>query len=244
LSNPWAKSLIVIVICAALAFIFSGPIVWALSVLSHTVSNTLSGLVPQGLRSAATLQAENQDLRDKVTLLLAQNSDRTALAAENISLKAMLGRVEKEKIIYAIVLQKPPISPYDTFILDVGARNGVKVGNIITVGNLAIGIILETNTGTSKAELFSSPQKVFEGRLGSKGISIQATGQGGGTFESLVPIGTIVSEGDALVLPSVSTKVFGIVEKVETLEEEGFKKVLFGLPINPSLVSNVGVRLE
>ena len=81
----------------------------------------------------------------------------------------------------------------------------------------------------------------LRGRRPAVRLGDNATGIGGGDFEALVPIGTDVSEGDSLILPSISPKVFGVVLKVEELSEEGFKKISFELPVNPDEISSVGI---
>lgn len=243
-SHTGAKILFVIALCLILGYFARGILAYPLSVLGYYVNNAIGFIIPPGFRGTAALSKENESLREKIVLLSAENADRNVLAAENMTLKAGFGRVSDEKIVYAIVLKKPPFSPFDTFILDAGAKQGIAVGNTVVVRSLAIGTIVEVGDTYSKAELFSSPGKIFDGRLSSEGITLQATGEGGGVFQAMLPIGTPVSEGDTLVLPAITSKVFGIVEKVEDLPIEGFKKVLFSLPINPAEVDSVGVVIS
>ncbi len=243
-SRIGAKFIAAIVLCLIIGYFAKGPVARVLGSLSYFVGNIVGAVVPPGFRGALALGKENQQLRDKIMLLSAENADRNVLALENRELKERLGRTEEDTIVHATVLEKPPLSPFDTFLLDAGTNHGIKNGDIVIIGNLSIGVIVEAGKSYSKAELYSSPGKVFEGRLGSKGISIQAEGEGGGMFQAMIPIGTEVSEGDTLILPSISPKVFGIVEKVEELTNEGFKKILFGLPINPSEVTSVGVIID
>ncbi len=242
--NLWIKLISVILGSVVIGLFARGVVVRPLSYVSYYFSNAVYSLVPQGFRSALEQSKENQALKDKILLLVAENADRNVLSSQNEELKSKLGRSDKQKVLYATVLEKPPISPFDTFILDVGSDQGVKLGDTVVVGNLAVGDIIDVGNLYSKAELFSSPERTFTGNLAPKGLTLQAVGKGNGTFEALLPIGSKVAEGDALILPSISSKVFGLVEKVEELPEEGFKKILFGLPINPSEVSSVGIIIK
>jgi cell shape-determining protein MreC len=239
--NTGAKILFVIAICLILGYFARGIFAHPLSTLGYYVSNAIGFIIPPGFRGTTALSKENESLREKIVLLSAENADRNALAAENMTLKEGFGRTDDEKIVYAIVLRKPPFSPFDTFILDAGTNQGVAVGNTVVVRSLAIGTIVEVGDTYSKAELYSAPGKIFDGRLSSEGITLQVTGEGGGAFQAMLPIGTPVSEGDTLILPAITSKVFGVVEKVQDLPIEGFKKVLFSLPINPAEVSSVGI---
>jgi rod shape-determining protein MreC len=239
-----AKILFVIALCIILGYFARGILAHPLSSLGYYVNNAIGFFVPPGFRGTTALSKENESLREKIILLSAENADRNLLAEENAMLKEGFGRTDEEKIVYAIVLKKPPFSPFDTFILDAGTDQGIAVGNTVVVKSLAIGTIVEVGSTYSKAELYSSPGKIFDGRLSSEGITLQAIGEGGGVFSAMLPIGTPVSEGDALVLPAITSKVFGIVEKVQDLPIEGFKKVLFNLPINPAEVGSVGVVIS
>jgi hypothetical protein len=49
-----------------------------------------------------------------------------ALKKENEDLKALMGRKEDKNMILSQVIKKPPYSPYDSFILDVGEGHGIK----------------------------------------------------------------------------------------------------------------------
>ncbi len=236
-----AKIIFALVICLILGFFAKGVIAGTFSSVIYFTGNLIGKIIPPGFHTISTLSHENQELREKVALLAAENVDRQLLKAENIKLKEGYGRTTNEEVLYSVVLNKSPFSPFDTFILDTGTNQGVSVGDTVIVGNVAVGTIVDTGASYSKAELFSSPGKTFEGTLGSHGIKIQATGEGGGIFRAMLPIGTAVAEGDDLILPALSPKVFGTVEKVEELPTEGFKQILFSLPINPAEVSSVGI---
>ena len=240
----WQKIAIIVAVCFIFGFLVKSLIVRSIVFSSNAIGSSLYSFLPQGFKSNMELAIENNDLKNKVQTLSAENADRKALATENADLKFRFGRSDNKKIVYATVIQKPPISPYDTFILDAGTETGIIQNNIVVFGSLAVGVIVEVGNGYAKAELFSSPGKTFQAMLGSDNIQIEAKGVGNGSFEALVPLGTEVLPGDTLVLPAISLKVFGIVQKVEDLQEEGFKKIFFALPVNPNQIGAVGIMLS
>ena len=202
-----------------------------------------SYILPSGLKSWRALATENENLKKTVVLLEAINADRGALERENGALKALLGRDEKEKIVYAAIIKRAPDSPYDTFILDAGSEHGIKENDAVVFGSVVLGKIVEAGRGFSKAELFSSPGSVVQGVLGAD-MAIEAKGLGGGAFEAILPLGEEVFLGEPLVLPSVSSKIFGLVQRIEEKKDEGFRRILFAMPVNPNQIDAVGIVIK
>lgn len=238
------RALLVFLICFVLSITVISIFGKGIAYLNYFFDQAVNSIIPPGFKTNYELAKENEILRERIITLSSINADRNVLLTENEKLKEMLGRVKNEKVVYATVLSKPPYSPYDTFILDIGRDQSVSVDDVVIVENLAVGKIVEVYKSYSKAKLFSSPGNMFEGNFGDKDKTLQATGEGGGVFTALLPIGSSVSEGDPIILPSISSKVFGIVEKVEELKTEGFKKIYFNLPINPYEIGSVGVILS
>lgn len=233
----------VLLICIILWLFASSFLVREFANFGAGFDSAMYSLLPEGFKYSQNLEAENKSQKAQIALLASSNADRNILANENERLKSLLGRNEKEKIVYATILKRPPDSPYDTLILDAGTGDGVKVGNNVISGNVLVGSIIESGSGYSKAKLFSSPGNIFSGML-SDHIQIEAKGLGGGSFEVVAPIGASVSVGDALVLPAISSKIFGLVQNIEEKPTEGFKRILFSLPINPNQIDAVGIALE
>jgi hypothetical protein len=79
--------------------------------------------------------------------------------------------------------------------------------------------------------------------LGSSSISVEAIGIGGGNFNIFLPREVEVKENDVIVIPSITSNIFGIVEKVNFKETDSFQTVLFKSPVNISELSFVEVIL-
>ncbi|MDB5204120.1 MAG: hypothetical protein JWP09_148 [Candidatus Taylorbacteria bacterium] len=247
--HPFRKLLIVLVCCLILGFFAREFISQTALATGLWFKSVLNVVVPSGLRTDAELLSENERLQGEVVRLTAENADRGVLDVENQNLKFELGRKENasttksaaKKGILAIVRSKPAETPFDTFMLDAGMDSGVVIGDNVYYGNLVIGTIVDVGAAFSKAELFSSPGKEFAGTVTAAKLKIDVKGLGGGLFESLVPEGAQIKIGDAIVLPSIKSKVFAVVSQIEDKQAEGFKRLLFTLPVNPNQLSEVTI---
>ncbi|MBU1122646.1 MAG: hypothetical protein KKF54_08165, partial [Candidatus Omnitrophica bacterium] len=138
-----------------------------------------------------------------------------------------------QNLLLGAVLVKPFLSLYDTLIIDVGASDNVKVGNqVLAEGNIFIGYISEVYEKTSKVILYSSPEEKTKVLIGDNNIEKEAICLGGNNFKIEVPREIEVKEWDSIVMPSVSTNIFGTVEKIEYKESDSFQNVLFKNPVN------------
>ncbi len=239
--NPLPKILAIIIICLILGFLARGLIIKTFVYTGGAFNNVISFFIPNGFRSGNSIKEENDWLRQEVLRLTAENADRTVLKSENTNLKFLMNRkvVEGGKEVLGVIISKPSTTPYDTFIIDVGQEAEIIVGNKVIYGSLIIGEVTEVGNKFSKVKLFSSFGNVFSGTLGEDNLKAEVKGFGGGSFESLVPIGANVKEGDALVMPQISSKVYGVVQKIEELTAEGFKRLFFVMPINLNQINEV-----
>lgn len=163
----------------------------------------------------------------------AQNAIIAGLQSENTALKETLGRSGTENVLLAYILKKPPFTAYDSYILDVGAKHGVTVGDkVYALGNILIGEILETSNSASKVRLYSSYGQKHEVLIGEQNIQATATGRGGGAYEAIVPRDVKVAEGNTITIPGISNAVFGVVNAIIADPAHTFSSVLFSPPVN------------
>ena len=163
-----------------------------------------------------------------------ENSIIKELKKENMELKEMLGRNSTSTVIMAYVLKKPPFSAYDSFILDVGSKEGIEKGDkVYAIGDVLLGEIVEVSGPyISKAKLYSSYGEKYEVFIGADNIEATALGRGGGAFEITLPRDVKVAENDIITIPSLSTSVFGIVKSVEARASKTLSTILFSQPLN------------
>lgn len=160
-----------------------------------------------------------------------------ALTDENTQLKEMLGRSVSEKSVLAAIVRRPPMSPYDTLIIDAGESDSVKTNDLVyAYGNILLGVVVQTESRTSKVRLFSSPGEKYVAVVQSVGgkASLEATttGRGGGVFEIILPRDSGVAVGDAVTIPSINSSIFGQVTSIIAEPARAFATVLFTSPVN------------
>ncbi len=177
--------------------------------------------------------ASREELQKTVTDLAANAGKNSALLMENETLKASLARMAVSKPLLATILKKPPFSAYDSFILDVGIDNGVKVGqHVFTLGNIPIGEIAEVIGNISRVKLYSSSGEKFEILIGPSNIEAAASGKGGGSFEVSLPRDTKIKIGDEVHIPSLFDSFVAVVDGIASDPSEPFTRILFHQPVN------------
>jgi len=159
-------------------------------------------------------------------------ADRDALYAENLDLKKRLGREVRAARVLASVLLRPPMTPYDTLMIDAGSAEGVATGDVVSAGGTAlIGAVSEVYARSARVALFSAPGESYDALLRGA-IPVKVEGQGGGSMQARVPSGTAVAAGDAVVLPGIAGGMTATVSHVERAESESFVTLYMQLPAN------------
>lgn len=213
------------------------PLVKAESAVSQEIRDFVSIF-----RSKKALIRENNDLKQELlgqeNLLLINK----ALREENEELLHFLGRDIAGDHILATVLSKPGTSPYDTILLDIGAEDGVHVGDqIIANGDFLVGFVSKVFARSSQATFFSSPGEKTNILIGSNDIQAVALGRGAGNFSAELPRDVEISLGDTIVLGNLETQIFGEVESIVKEEVDAFQLILFKSPVNVFSLKKVQV---
>ncbi len=224
-------------------------------VLKNNLSITFSNLKTAFLFKNSLLD-ENEYLKLKLmennALLLNYNS----VLSDNIKIKEILGRKdEKMNMLLSAVLSKPNQSPYDTFIIDVGANNGVKKGDLVfALSNVPIGYISLVYPNSSKVILFSNsgdktevvvtgqPTRNHPSNTGED-VFMQIVGRGGGNFEMILPRDFVLDKGSTVFLPGISSYVVAITEATISDPRDSFVKILLTSPVNIQELKFVEVKL-
>ncbi len=201
--------------------------------------------------TANTIRSKNSLVRENQALMEQIRGEKTALLIldtlkqENDNLKNILGRITEKVIILGMVLARPPVSPYDTLIIDRGSRDGIEVGALVyTAGDVLIGEIAEIYPHQSKVSLFSTPGKKINISFTGREIHTEARGMGGGNFVASVPVSVGIKEGDIVVLPDIKLHTLGVVESVIADSVDSFSTILFKTPINIYELNLVEVQIK
>ncbi len=182
----------------------------------------------------AILSEENKKLKIE---LLTVNS----LREENEELKKIVGYNEKiSKYTPAKVLNKPPVSPFDTFVIDI-TDDETKIGQKVYYESLPIGFIFEVYENSSVVKLYSSSSEKIPVNIGEEIKNVPARGINDGNFVIEIPKDITIEKGEMVTLST--GEIIGVVDGVLTENSNTFQNVYFKYPfslndINWVLVSN------
>lgn len=248
-----------------------GPILGGIGRLGHFVGlpfwRSANVVEAQGgaaldlTRSRTSLLEENAALKSRIELSDLQSKSYEAVLAENLHLKELMGRTGREQSILARVLSRPPLEVYDTFVIDVGADDGVVLGALVFgKGSFVIGSVTRVMDRSAVVTLASAPGEtrtvmVAETSFGDKfATSSDATlredheliftGIGGGGFRTQVPKQLHIATGTIMALPTLTPSFLGIITS-EFVPEDGSLKEIYGtLPFGINSLEWVKVSLS
>lgn len=193
-----------------------------------------------------TLENNIRDLDISLAQAKTKLIDRDILAAENNSLKAMLGRITNEHFILAPILARPPHSLYDTFIIDTKDTKSISVDDIVFADTeIPIGKVSLLTGDEATVTLFSTPGQTTEGILNIPGLSdglseneknrsliVELLGKGAGNFELRLPHDIVVPAGSVVTLPGLKPHVIALVGDTVSDPRDPFQSVLARSPVN------------
>ena len=201
----------------------SGPVVQTGLIIAEPfwkVSNRANGLIEDSYTLATASKGELLDevenLKKQINLMSVLEARLGVLEQENRLLRESLGYVwPDEKWVLAGVIARPPVSPYDVLILDVGTEQGISVGQLVLTGSgSVVGSVQKVFNNKSIVSLFSTPGKKTSVVMFSQGVGVEALGKGGGVYQVFIPRNINVNTGDIVVLPGGRTEVIGQVGEV------------------------------
>lgn len=200
---------------------------------SETGTLGFFGHMAQLVVSKYSLVKENERLTQEVASRDGSMLLLNSLKDENETLKTSLGRTGKGNDILGVVLSRPPVSVYDTLVIDIGRSDGVDIGNkVYTDGDTLIGDIIEVYDHQSKVSLFSTPGREISVLVGTSNVSAQAKGRGLGNFMINLPVEVGIQENDVILLSQIRPHTFGIVEKILVDSSDSLQTILFKSPVN------------
>lgn len=197
------------------------------------VSTKPFGFITNFFKNKNKLADENIMLKDKLVILELKSYDYDSLQKENDSLKSLLGRSGNAEKIIVTVVSKPPRSPYDTFIIDAGKNDQIKLGAKVYISEkIVIGMVKEVQSNTSIVELFST-QSINTDLINERtGNTFTVVGQGGGNYKLEVPKDADVLWGDNFLYPDSTAGIVGTVYFIDTNSQSAFKTVYIRVPVN------------
>lgn len=248
--SSYRKHLLVIgtlLLGGSLFFSFLGGAVVSLASPIWRSENAVSRMLGNALGSVklhSTLVSENEALKAQVASLELALSDANLALAQTHSLSALLGRERRAGEAVASVLTRPPQSPYDLFVIDVGEGDGVVVGASVSLPEgPTLGTVSDVFGSSAKVKLFSSAGVETSAVLERGQVPVILRGTGAGSFAIIVPRETVVVPGDRVLSAGSVSSLLAVVEGVESGATDSFKEVLARSPANIFLLRLVSVSL-
>lgn len=214
-------------------------------ILGNNISDKLKN-ISVSLVSKNSLYLENENLKLQLSEMGNRIINYNVILDENTKFKEILGRLnEKIPMILAAILAKPNQSAYDTLIIDVGAKQGLQIRDMVfALGNVPIGRIAEVYNNSSKVILFSNSGEKTQAVISGRNIFIEIIGRGGGNFEVIMPRDIMLQKGDQAVLPRIIPYVVGTVETIIFDPRDSFQKALLVSPVNIQELKFVEVAIN
>lgn len=256
--SRFPKSFLIIGIFISLVILFNNVTFGGISRILYSAGEpvwksqagviNIFGNIFVGLKDKQDLLYKNKRLLEEINRLKLASIETEVLRQENKDFRRLLNRDTKRELIVAAILTRPNRTLYDTFIVDVGRRDGVIKGErVFGVGNVAIGSVESVYARTSLISLYSTPgrsTKVLLGSVGNELVSAKAVGRGGGDFEIRIPRGIKILKGDAIFSPELDSGIFGTIGEITALPTDSFQTILFSSPINIQSIRMVTIELQ
>jgi cell shape-determining protein MreC len=203
-------------------------------VLRDTLQKT-SDATKTSFKGRETLVEENRVLLQELSQLRREVFLTRTLLADNNRLHGLLDRtISSESLVSASVIHGERFSPYDTFIVDLGADDGVRSGMlVVTPEGIAVGTISTTQEKTATVTQFSAPDMVVDAMLNAtSSFHTVLRGYGSGTMRVSIPRDIEFAVDDIFVLPSFSTYPIGKIVSIEVAPEDAYKILYIRSPVN------------
>ncbi|MBI1975780.1 MAG: rod shape-determining protein MreC [Candidatus Vogelbacteria bacterium] len=221
------------VLIIALALVFATVFTLARDRASTLAIESAAGLwrarISLFSRAPAELSAYISELEGRLAPL-------SALELENRELKALLNARTadtSDELILAGVLVRPPQSPFDMLIIDIGSEDGVHQGDLAVIGQSVLGVVRATGPRFAKVELLSSAGRETPVLVGEGRMAMEIEGLGGGSFRIQIPRDIHVSIGDAIILPGTKGWVVGMIESMDDPGTDAFEFAYGAIAISP-----------
>lgn len=164
------------------------------------------------------------------------------LRAENDTLLNQLNGEGEERVV-AGVIGRPSALPYDVIVIDQGQKDGiVKDAPVYADQYRAIGFVGAVYENSSVVVLLTTPGFTSTVFVYGPNIYTTAEGVGGGVIRIHVPQGININNGDLVVVPSLSSGVYGSITAVDSAPSrpEQYGYVTSDTPINSLRYVSVG----
>jgi cell shape-determining protein MreC len=205
----------------------SGTVVWTAAASAGDIFKG-SG----GLSTRASLARENQALRSELALHIEENARYNAVIEENEVLHTLAALAGEEGAgVSARVLTSYRTSPYGTFTINAGEREGVAEGNVVlTPGGFILGSVTNVDAFSATVESLFAPGKETDFIVGDSAFT--AIGRGGGNTKAEISREAAVAEGMFATAPAYGGRTAGLVGHIEIASSSATQTLFIRIPVN------------
>lgn len=204
---------------------------------------TSEGALPGYFRSKSDLVKEVDALKQEKANDTGTQLSVKRLLDENIQLRGMANAAPDERRLVAKVIARPDSLPYDLLQIDRGSNDGVVEGAPVYTGvDSVVGIVVHVSENYSFVDLFTSPGFESTAFIIGPNIFAPIEGVGGGVARVHLPQGVQIREGQLVILPGVSSGVYGEIIRVENepTQPEQYGYITPPLPMSNLLYISIG----
>ncbi|MBX3712123.1 MAG: rod shape-determining protein MreC [Lysobacter sp.] len=171
--------------------------VWRLAGLPARLGDS----VRDDAATRARLAKENETLRNALLISGARIARLQASAAENARLRGLLGAVEQGglDVQLAPILDVALDPTRQRLLLDIGAKQGVVVGQPVLDAGGVVGQVIEVRPSTATVLLLTDPDHAIPVAVSRNGIRLVAYGRGDRLELANIPTSSDVKVGDLIV---------------------------------------------
>lgn len=207
----------------SIGVIFSGTVFRVAS--SLVVSFSLSPSREYQLMPKSVLASRLEDAERELSRIRYQSIFANALAEENKRLQNELGLREDGESGIGRVIGRPPRTHYDTLLVSLTDGHAVSVGDYAFFEGMLLGTASHVGENAALVELFSSPGKTTDVRIGTPEAIVVAQGLGGGAYIFDVPNDIAVAPGDTARSATHNARVVAIVQNIVVNHDRTTKRI-------------------
>lgn len=196
------------------------------------------------LLSKKHILSENEKLRGQIDAISIDLVDYEVLKNENNRLREIIGTFSNiSDYSVAKVVSRPPVSLYDTLLVDLGESDGIVSGQkVYFLNRIFLGEVMEVYKDTSLVKLISNPEDETKGILIPSNTEITLVGRGGGSFEANIPRDLVVSPGTVVISSDRENHIIAIALNNISDPRDPVNTVLFRSPVNFNNIDFVAIK--
>lgn len=189
-------------------------------------------------RTHRSLAAENAALREQVAQYQEDAAALDAVEADNEQLRAIVHLAREGSGVTAPVVSSFATSPYGTFLIGAGGKDGIRAGSIVlTPDGFVVGRVSEVHPHDALISGVLASGSSIDVVIGA--IAATVEGRGGGNGRAEMPRDVPVATGTPAIAPTLGSRPIGILGRIESSQANAAETAYIQLPVNLSTLRYV-----